>query len=246
MVQTIDLESVDALPRPAPGRADARERLLEAGARLFAERGYHGVSTRQLARRANVNLSAIAYHFGGKQALYRAVFQRIVEDLAPIRGRLIEHIRSGIAAGDGDRSRLAEVAAGLVRQIVGAVTALDAPRWRMQLMVREVGAPSAAFDLVMAEHIGPVHDAIGALVAAATGEREDDPRTRLMTHGVLMVCLQYAFQKPVVLQRLGWRDFSPDHVEQIVAVATDSVLAMLALPPRGAGQADRPGVGAAP
>ncbi len=230
MVQTIDLDGDDGPLRPSPERPDARERLIAAGGRLFAERGYDGVSTRQLARRAKVNLSAITYHFGGKQALYRAVFQRIVEDLAPVRGRLIAEVRAGIAAAAGDPAKLAAVAAGLVRSIVEAVTAMEAPRWRMQLMLREVGAPSGAFDLVMAEHVVPVHDAIGALIAAATGKAEDDPRTRLMTHGVLMLCLQYGFQEPVVLRRLGWTDLSAANVEEIVAVVADSVAAMLRLP----------------
>ena len=230
MVQTIDLERNGDSSRPSPKRPDARERLIEAGGRLFAERGYDGVSTRQLAKRAKVNLSAITYHFGGKQALYRAVYQRIVADLAPVRGRLIAEVRAGIVAAAGDPAKLAAVATGLVRAIVEAVCAMEPPRWRMQLMLREVGAPSGAFDLVMAEHVAPMHDAIGALIAAATGKAEDDPRTRLMTHGVLMLCLQYGFQEPIVLRRLGWTELSPDKVEEIVAVVADSVAAMLRLP----------------
>ncbi len=230
MVQTIDLERDDGAFRPSPKRPDARERLIEAGGRLFAERGSDGVSTRELAKRARVNLSAITYHFGGKQALYRAVYQRIVADLAPVRGRLIAEVRAGIVAAAGDPAKLAAVTAGLVRAIVEAVCAMEPPRWRMQLMLREVGAPSGAFDLVMAEHVAPVHDAIGALIAVATGKAEDDPHTRLMTHGVLMLCLQYGFQEPIVLRRLGWTELSPDKVEEIVAVVADSVAAMLRLP----------------
>ncbi|MCG8692946.1 MAG: TetR family transcriptional regulator, partial [Minwuiales bacterium] len=72
MVQTFDLISSGG---PKNGRLDARERLLDAAVGLFAERGFDGVSTRELVSRAKVNLSAITYHFGGKEALYRAVFE---------------------------------------------------------------------------------------------------------------------------------------------------------------------------
>jgi AcrR family transcriptional regulator len=47
--------------------------LLEAALPLFSERGFDGVSTEDLARRAGVNKALISYHFGGKRGLYREV-----------------------------------------------------------------------------------------------------------------------------------------------------------------------------
>ena len=61
----------------------SRERILDSAATLFASRGYDGVSTRELARSARVNLSAIGYHFGGKDKLYREV----LTGSSPIRNR---------------------------------------------------------------------------------------------------------------------------------------------------------------
>lgn len=52
----------------------ARERLLLAGLRLFAEQGYAKTSIRQIALAAGVNIAAISYYFGNKAGLYRAVF----------------------------------------------------------------------------------------------------------------------------------------------------------------------------
>jgi AcrR family transcriptional regulator len=54
--------------------ADATRRaLLTAGAELFPERGFDGVSVEDLAQRAGVNKALISYHFGGKRGLYAAV-----------------------------------------------------------------------------------------------------------------------------------------------------------------------------
>ena len=52
------------------GRKAARESLLMAAVRLFSERGYDGVGTRELAEVAGVNLGAIQYHFGSKARLF--------------------------------------------------------------------------------------------------------------------------------------------------------------------------------
>ena len=65
-----------------------RQALLAAGALLFAERGYDGVSIADLAEQAGVNKALTSYHFGGKRGLYTAVlcsaFRAIAERLQAI------------------------------------------------------------------------------------------------------------------------------------------------------------------
>jgi AcrR family transcriptional regulator len=56
---------------------DSLERILREATRLFAEHGYHGVSTRALAKAVGLNISTINYHAGSKEELYRKVFQRL-------------------------------------------------------------------------------------------------------------------------------------------------------------------------
>ncbi len=54
-------------------RADCRSKLMEVGTELFAARGLHGVSIRELSQAAGVSISMISYYFGGKEGLYAAV-----------------------------------------------------------------------------------------------------------------------------------------------------------------------------
>ncbi|MFW6052202.1 MAG: helix-turn-helix domain-containing protein, partial [Myxococcota bacterium] len=65
--------------RPA-GRDEVTEALLQAAADLFAERGPAAVSTREIARRAHVNHGLVHRHFGTKDALVRAVIDRLLLD----------------------------------------------------------------------------------------------------------------------------------------------------------------------
>jgi AcrR family transcriptional regulator len=55
---------------------DTRERILDAAERLFMESGYEGTSMRMITGEAEVNLAAVNYHFGSKEALLREVFRR--------------------------------------------------------------------------------------------------------------------------------------------------------------------------
>lgn len=64
----------DALPTAAA--------LVDAGRDLFGRHGYDGTSVRSLTRLAGANLGAVTYHFGSKEALYRAVLASGLEPLA--------------------------------------------------------------------------------------------------------------------------------------------------------------------
>ncbi len=55
--------------------SDGRLRILRAASKLFAQRGYDGVSISDVAEDAHVVKSAIYYHFSNKDALYLAVIQ---------------------------------------------------------------------------------------------------------------------------------------------------------------------------
>lgn len=61
---------------------DARSRLLAAARAQFARDGYDGATVRTICRRARVNLSAVPYYFGTKQALYAAVLNELVGPIA--------------------------------------------------------------------------------------------------------------------------------------------------------------------
>ena len=64
---------------------EARDKLIAAGEKLFAQRGLVGVSIRELAREAGTNSALISYYFGGKDGLYEAVLER---QFAPIASLL--------------------------------------------------------------------------------------------------------------------------------------------------------------
>jgi len=55
-----------------------KARILDVAEEMFAEQGLDRVSIRDITRQARVNLAAINYHFGSKEDLIAAVFERRV------------------------------------------------------------------------------------------------------------------------------------------------------------------------
>ena len=71
---------LDSLPTVA---SETETRLLDAAEAVFAARGFHATSTAAIARRAGVNKALIHYYFRSKEGLYRAILQRIAQQLRP-------------------------------------------------------------------------------------------------------------------------------------------------------------------
>jgi AcrR family transcriptional regulator len=61
---------------------DTARRLIQAGRKLFATRGFDGTSVRALTAEAGTNLGAVTYHFESKEELYRRVLEEVI---GPIR-----------------------------------------------------------------------------------------------------------------------------------------------------------------
>ena len=77
--------------------ADTRERILDAGERLFMAHGYEGTSMRLITSEASVNLAAVNYHFGSKESLIQEVFRRRLDWLNDERLRVLIEMEEAAA-----------------------------------------------------------------------------------------------------------------------------------------------------
>jgi len=58
---------------------NSKERILHAAIKLFAQKGFEAASTREICKEAKINLCMISYYFGGKQELYNAIINDLIE-----------------------------------------------------------------------------------------------------------------------------------------------------------------------
>jgi len=65
--------------------SDTKTRILDCAEELFARDGFHNTSLRGLTALADVNLAAVNYHFGSKEALLEAVIERRLLPLNQVR-----------------------------------------------------------------------------------------------------------------------------------------------------------------
>ncbi len=69
---------------------DTAAAILEAAEALFSERGLRGVPLREIARAAGVAVSSVAYHFGDREGVLQAIYDRHTQ---PMNARRLELLR---------------------------------------------------------------------------------------------------------------------------------------------------------
>ena len=200
---------------------DTRDRLLAAGLRLFGRHGVTGVSTRELAQQAGVNLAAIPYHYGSKEGVYLAVAQRVVDTVKEEILPAVEQANRDIDRQPEDRDALISA---LVRMMTSTIRALSRNPDRLSVslyIAREQMQPSEAFKILYEGFMMPVSATYTRLVATLRKLPADDPRVGIEVQMLVGQVLIFSVGREALLRRMHWKDLAEKQVEQIEAVVED-------------------------
>ncbi|CAA2104302.1 putative HTH-type transcriptional regulator YttP [Variovorax paradoxus] len=159
-------------PRRAPRAdgAEARHRLLHTALRLFAQKGFAKTSTREIAREAEVNISAISYYFGDKDGLYAATF------CEPMGG----DANDLVAACNVPGQSLEETLRICMTSMIDPLKQGEIVRQCIQLHMREMLEPTSRWAEELERDIKGPHRAIAELLCRHLKvDRADDDIHRL-------------------------------------------------------------------
>ena len=101
---------------------ETQDRILDSAERLFSEHGFDSVSLRQITNEAGVNVAAVNYHFGSREALVSEVIARVIGPVNRERLQLLEEFEE-TARDEGRELTVEEILAAAFRPVV-----LDMPR----------------------------------------------------------------------------------------------------------------------
>ena len=216
----IDLAS-RRVTRQLPQADDVRLRILDAAEQVFADRGYAGATTREIAERAGIGKRMLFYYFPTKDAVYRVVLERTIAGLVAI----YEHTRSEpgpVGLGDGVEA--------LTRFTAEHLTA-------MKVWLREIIDGGPHLEELTQRYVAPLYARAGAGVASnmASGAfRTGDPLHVLVNVGG--ITLFYFLIAPML--RLMWdRDpLDPTVLRERAAAVRECLMHGLAGPGRVEGE----------
>jgi len=160
---------------------ETRWRLLQAATEVFAEVGYHAATTREISRRAGVNLASIHYYFGDKAELYREVFR------LPFLSEC-----NVFATLDISQITVEEALHSFYQWFFPPVAEED-PMLKlfMRLHAREEAEPSGVLGDAMLQAFRPNHEKMQALLCREFGLKKPDSEVDRLTFAVLGLATVY-------------------------------------------------------
>ena len=204
-----------------------RARLVENALPLFARHGYDGVTTRTLSAAANTNISSIAYHFGGKEGLYDAVFAQVRTDFQRSLTPALTSLSHGIAVAGRNKTGLARVMREFLNSFFNAMLGDPQMQDRIAIVAREFARRSEGFGLFYSEAARPLQTALCNMIAASNNVSPDAPETIIQVQCLIGQLVSFLIIRQVLLTRLNWHSFTPERIDLITQEAT--VIALRAL-----------------
>ncbi len=182
-----------------------RNRILEAAGELFAERGFRGATVRMICERARVNVSAIKYHFGGKDELYYEVLNFWHEFAVQKYPHLL---------GLGEDAPPEEQLRAFISSLLFRILDKGKPAWFGKLMAREMAHPTKAFDHMVREVMRPLNKLLSSIV-------KNIVKTPVSEEGIILCCTSiigqcvYYYNSRYIAQLFRRDMSSPEEIERI-------------------------------
>ena len=226
------MSQIEAKERSERERRDnAGPLLLAAAKRLFAEKGYEEVSTRELADAAGVNLAAIQYHFGSKAKLFSDAVRSLMEESGCIQKA---------ALIGSNPTTPADSAATLFDFIHGYLSELLRPRGPQacRIMFREMLCGSMenvelrqTLVATVVEHVTrPVDETLGGLLAMIVPDTQKRDLERAV-QSIVGQCSFYVSHRPFIEHLRGVSCAESPYFDETVVHVFRFSLRALGCPP---------------
>ncbi|HSV35351.1 MAG TPA: TetR family transcriptional regulator [Ramlibacter sp.] len=134
---------------PAVAKPDRRHNILLAAEKLFATRGFHAVSIRDIAEEAQVPLALVGYYFGQKHELYHAIF----EHWSGMINERLGSLKQALEDAEGDQ--LKALAEAFIAPVIRLRASVEGEYYAL-LMTRGLSLQNEQEDAIIREFFDPM------------------------------------------------------------------------------------------
>ena len=205
---------------------DTRQSLINAGIEVFGMGGYNGATTRQIAKTAGVNLAAIPYYFGGKEELYRAVIESIVDSIVERTTKVMAEKSSRIQWDDITDDELIDLALEYVSIFAGFLDLEENAAIKL-IISREQIVPSGAFSLFYENLAKPQYEMFGKIIGKLMKCDPTDAAVTIQAHSIVSMIIFFSTARASLLMQLNTEKLTREHITIIQKTAENNTRTIL-------------------
>jgi AcrR family transcriptional regulator len=159
--------------------------------RAFGARGFHAVTTREIARACRANQASVWYHFGSKEKLYLAVTTLIADDGRRELSHHIQRARREAVNCASARKLIQELLIAFARDLLK----LSDDGAAALFIARELATPAIGHATIYEWYLQPLHAELTALVARATARHGRAQSAIIDAHALIGATLGFVAAK---------------------------------------------------
>lgn len=171
---------------------NTKDALLAAAIEVFADKGFDAATVRDICGRANANVAAVNYHYGGKDALYVAVLEEIFpKDELPA---------STADTTESPEQRLRTYLGQMVSEIYERGNGMVTQRWA--IFLREMAKPSQNLDFIVQRQVQPRANELRCILTDILGPDTPSHILAFSSSNIWALMLDHLLTQPI-LDRLS-------------------------------------------
>jgi AcrR family transcriptional regulator len=211
---------------------ETRLRIIDTAIPLFGERGFDGVSTREIAAEAGVNPPALQYYFDSKEGLYRACGEHITGQVSGAVLPVLERAER-LLSDDAPAPALIEAYCAIIEVVADLLFAeADTSGWSDFLATEQAGfGPCVCLPLLRESFLDRLQTVCAGIVGRLSGKSGDDVECRLRSQAIEGQLKVFHLGRRAVVDCMGWKKLEPEHgrlIKSIVVEQTRTLLTDLA------------------
>jgi AcrR family transcriptional regulator len=185
--------------------ADSKSKLLWSAFEEFAKNGFSGASTRDIAAKANINISSILYYFGGKKGIYTAALKKIVDTVNEMTAELNSRYTEIIEKQDSQGARI--LLKEMTQSFLNILCSDNISTNVKKVFLSEYSSPTDEFNILYNELIRPVHDRMSNLLHLAGNQKIDIKTCYFYIFPLFSQLFVFASRKESICKLMEWENY---------------------------------------
>ncbi len=209
-----------------PRGEETKARIIRAAIALFGEKGFAGVSTREIAQAADVPAPSLQYYFGNKAGLYQACLADIQDIASKAMEPALRHAEALVAEGAGAES-LIEAYCRLLDSMADFM--FDAPDADSRaLFIAQRRVPSPESKMQKETTLGRrIRDCCTAIIARVSRDEPSAEALRVRAITINGQLLVVHLARRHLMDMIGWDGIGAQRLAALKATIRTQTVAIL-------------------
>lgn len=189
-----------------------KKKIMQSAIRLFAQKDFASVGTREIANDAGVNLSLISYYFSSKENLYTTIINYII-DLG------LEYLDDVIKVANNlnymSQEEKIEAYINIYIKYIDFVYSEKISDNFVLLMIKEQAITGSEFGQIYRKKSMVLYSALAKILASILGKKPTDPKVTFEICKTMGGIISFKFLKRIVFQGLERQQYTKSDIELI-------------------------------